>query len=125
MIKHTLPLAAALALLPLAACNNEPQVIDTRPVDPNAATLNAAAPVTLPPSIKANVTFRCKDNTLVYVEFFHGETMANLRTEKGGTPTQLKADAAGNPFVGGGYTMTGNEQAIDLAGPSGARACKA
>lgn len=125
MINRILSAAAVIALLPLAACNSEPQVIDTRPADPNADALNAAAPVTLPPSIRANVTFRCKDNSVVYVDFFHGDTMANLRTEKTGTPTQLKADAAGSPYVGGGFTMTGNEKTIDLAGPAGTRSCKA
>jgi hypothetical protein len=125
MMNHILSAAAAIVLLPLAACNSEPQVIDTRPADPNAAAVNAAAPVTLPPSIRANVTFRCKDNSVVYVDFFQGDMVANLRTEQAGAAIQLKADAAGNPYVGGGYTMTGNETAIDLAGPSGARSCKA
>lgn len=125
MTRKILSAAAAIALLPLAACNSQPEVIDTRPADPNAAAMNAAAPVTLPPSIRANVTFRCKDNSVVSVDFFNGDMLANLRTEQGGTPIQLRADAAGNPYVGGGYTMTGNDKAIDLAGPAGARACNA
>jgi hypothetical protein len=126
MMHRTLPTAALAALLSLSACGqSEPEVIDTRPVDPNAAQLNAAAPVALPPSIEATVTFRCKDNSLVYVDFFQGKQLANLRLEKGGPPVQLKADAAGNPYVGGGYTLTGNAKAIDLAGPQGAKACSA
>jgi hypothetical protein len=126
MMHRTLPAAALAALLALGACNqSEPEVVDSRAPDPNAAQLNAAAPVALPPSIEATVTFRCKDNSLVYVDFFKGKELANLRLEKGGEPIALKADAAGNPYVGGGYTLTGNAQAIDLAGPNGAKACKA
>ncbi len=131
MLHRTHPLAAVAALLslaaiPLAGCENKPEIVDTRAADPLAAQVNAAAPVVLPPSIKANVTFRCQPgNTLAYVDFFQGDTQANLRTEQGGTPTMLKADAPGNPFVGGGYTVTGNEKQIDLTGPDGTKSCKA
>lgn len=124
---HRTPTAAAIAaLLSLSACGSpEPEVVTSRYEDPNAAALNKAAPIALPPSIEATVTFRCKDNSLIYVDFFEGKTQANLRLKKGGDPVALKADAAGNPYTGGGYTLTGNAQAIDLAGPSGAKACKA
>lgn len=129
-MKNASPLAAlsllAALALPLAACNNEPEVVDTRAPDPLAEQLKNAPAVALPPSVQASVTFRCKDNSLIYVEFFSGGTQANLRTEKGGTPTQLTADAAGNPYVGGGYTMTGNPKAVDLVAPGkGAQSCKA
>lgn len=126
MLHRTLPIVAVAALLSLAACENKPEVIDTRPADPLAAQVNAAAPVALPPSIKANVTFRCQPgNSLAYVDFFQGDTQAILRLEKGGTPTTLTADAAGNPYVGGGYTITGNAKQIDLTGPTGTKSCKA
>ena len=56
MMKSPLPIAAALvSLVALAGCNSQseqPQVIDTNP-DPMASTLANAAPVELPPAIKA------------------------------------------------------------------------
>jgi len=121
-----LPTLAAAMLLPLAACENKPEVVDTRSKDPLAEQIKNAPPVELPPAMEATVTFRCKDNSLVYVDFFQGHEIANLRTEKGGTPIQLKADASGNPYQGSGYTVTGNAKQIDLIAPGkGAQSCKA
>ena len=119
--------AAAFALLSLAACEHKPEVVDSRSADPMAEALKNAPAVELPPAVKASVTFRCQPgNTLIYVDFFDGDKMAVLRTEKDGTPVSLMADAAGNPFVGGGYTITGNPKAIDYVAPGkGASACKA
>jgi hypothetical protein len=121
-----LPLFAAALLLPLAACENKPEVVDSRAKDPLAEQIKNAPPVELPPAMEASVTFRCKDNSLVYVDFFKGHTQASLRTEKGAAPIQLKADASGNPYVGDGYTIAGNAKQIDLTVPGkSAQACKA
>ncbi|NJR79848.1 hypothetical protein [Sphingomonas corticis] len=130
MTKTPLPIAAALSsLLVLGACNsqsNEPQVIDTNP-DPMASTLANAAPVELPPAIKADKTMRCKSGELVYVTFFQGDKQAVVRTEKGGTPTTLKAAEAGQPLTAeGGWSLTGNTDAVEVKVPGkGALACHA
>jgi predicted small lipoprotein YifL len=121
MMKSPLPIAAALvSLVALAGCNSkseQPQVIDTNP-DPMASTLANAAPVELPPAIKADKTMRCKDGSLVYVTSFTGDKQAVVRTEKGGTPTTLKADEAGKPLTAdGGWSMTGNTDAVELKVP--------
>ncbi len=127
MIYRILPAAAALALLSLAACENKVEEVDTRAPDPMAEQLKNAAPVELPPAIEAAVTFRCQPgNSLVYVDFFQGRKMANLRTEKTGTPVQLTAPAAGEPFTGGGYTVSGTPKSITYTAPGkGELSCKA
>ncbi len=127
MIIRILPAAAAFALLSLTACGQSaPEEVDSRAPDPMAEQLKNAAPVELPPAVAATATFRCKDNSLIYVDFFHGEKTANLRTEKGGTPTAMTAPAAGQPYTGGGYTVSGNPQAIELTAPGkAAQSCKA
>lgn len=128
MTKPLLPAVAAIALLSLAACDKgQPEVVDSRAPDPMAEQLKNAAPVELPPAIEANVTFRCQPgNTLFYVDFFQGRKLANLRTERGGTPTQVKAAAAGEPFTGGGYTVTGDPKSITYTDPAGKEhSCKA
>lgn len=128
MITRTLPLAA-VALLSLAACNNnnQPEVVDTRAPDPMAEQLKNAPAVELPPAIKAQVTFRCQPgNSLIYVDFFEGDKMANLRTAQGGTPTMLRAETAGQPFTGGGYTIDGGPQSATYTAPGGSKlTCKA
>ena len=120
-----LPLAASL--LAVAACNSQPdkpQVIDTNP-DPMASSLANAAPVELPPAIKADKTMRCKDGSLVYVTFFQGDKQAVVRTEKGGTATTLKGAEAGKPLTAdGGWSMTGSTTEVTLTRPGkGAVSC--
>ncbi len=120
MMKPPLPITAAIAsLFALAACNSQPQqpqVIDTNP-DPMASTLANAAPVELPPAIKADKTMRCKDGSLVYVTFFQGDKQAVVRTEKGGTPTTLKGEAGQALTAEGGWSLTGNTEQVQVKVP--------
>ena len=124
----SLLLPAAAALLALAACNqsSQPQVVDTNP-DPMKSELANAAPVEMPPAVKADKTLRCKDNSLVYVTFFEGDKMAVVRTAKEGSPTQLKAEKGGDPLTAeGGWKLTGSPSSIELTQPGkGAQSCKA
>ncbi|MGI4732754.1 MAG: hypothetical protein ACRYFW_13550 [Janthinobacterium lividum] len=124
-MKLPLPLSAAafalLALpLSLGACQKKaPTVVDETPPDPLANQVAAAPPVELPPAIKASVTMRCTgDNSLVYVNFFAGDTQATLQTVKDGTPTRLIAAKAGDPFkADGGYEIKGDAKKIELKQP--------
>ena len=126
-MKPIIPIAA-VALLSLSACQNEPEVVDSRAPDPLASQIANAAPVELPPAIAATVTFRCQPgNTLLYADFFSGDKMAILKTTKDGTPTVLRAAEAGQPYeAAGGYKLTGNAKAasIQVAGAA-AKTCKA
>src|SRR3546814_11259279 len=76
--------AAEAAILVLAGCQQKAETVTTTAPDPMAAELANAAPVELPPSMKASVAFRCKDNSLAFVDFFSGDKLANLRTKKDG-----------------------------------------
>ncbi len=116
MRPYILPIAAA-ALFSLSACENKPEEIDTRAPDPQASALANAAPVELPPSVKATVTFRCKDNSLVYVDFFSGDKLANLKTAPDGTAVHLTAATAGEPLTAEGYSLTGTPTNITLTQP--------
>lgn len=119
-MKHISLLLPAAALLALSACNNRPTA---EAVDPNAESVTnesaaKAAPVELPPAIRADKTFRCKDNSLVYVTFFQGDKQALVRTEPNGAPTTLRAANAGEPLTAkGGYSMTGTTESITLTLP--------
>jgi len=127
MKMRLLPVAAAIALLPLAACNQEPEVISDRAPDPMETALKNAPAVELPPAIKATVSMRCQPgNALVFVEFFQGDKLVKLRTEKNGKATDLKAPEAGQPFTAeGGYTLTGNEKSATVELPGkGSLSCK-
>ena len=125
MMKTRFPLAAAplAALLALGACQNE--TIDGN-VDPNANAANtAAAPVEAPPMIQANRTYRCKDNSLLYADFYTNNTV-QVRGSKDEPPTTLTAAAAGQPYTAEGYSLSANAEQISYTAPGkGAQSCKA
>ncbi|MCP3731190.1 hypothetical protein M9978_12195 [Sphingomonas sp. MG17] len=117
-IRPLLP-AAAIALLSLAACDNKPEVVDSRAPDPLEEQLKNAPKVELPPAIKASVSMRCQPgNALVFAEFFEGDKLVKVRTERDGDPTDLKAAEAGQPFTAeGGYKLTGNSKTATVELP--------
>lgn len=117
VMKKLIPFAAAMLALPLVACEQKAETVTAEAPDPQAAELAKAPPIPLPPSMKASVTFRCKDNSLVYVDFFSGDKQANVKTSEGGAPVKLTAEKAGDPLTADGYSMTGTPQAITLAMP--------
>jgi uncharacterized protein with LGFP repeats len=119
--------AAAVALLSLAACENKPEEVTSTAPDPMASQLANAAPVELPPAIAESVTLRCGDNSLVYVDFFQGDKQVQLKTEKGGPATMLKAPEAGQPFeAAGGFKLTGTSKNVSVTVPGkAAKTCHA
>ena len=95
------PLALALAAA-LAACNQQ------GPAESDAANAAAnAAPIELPPSIIASKIYRCKDNSVVYIDWLSDNRSANVRTEQNGPATHLMAPEAGQPMVAEGFSLTG------------------
>jgi hypothetical protein len=119
--------ASVAACLLLAACSNEPEVVDTNP-DPMKEELAKAQPVELPPAIQASRTYRCKDNSLVFIDFMSNNT-AIIRKEKGAEPPLAiaTAETAGGEYKSAdGYTVSGNAPQITYAAPGGgSQSCKA
>ena len=125
-MKTILPLAALAALATLGACNSEPETVTSSPVDPQAAALNSAAPVQQLRMIQASRTFRCKDNSLIYVDFYTDNTSA-ARLEKGAQPTVLNAAEGGKPpFTAEGWSVSDNAAQVSITAPGkGTQSCKA
>jgi hypothetical protein len=122
---YALIAAPLAALIALAACNKEPETIVAGNDDPQAAALNQAAPVAAPPMIQASRTYRCKDNSLVYVDFYTDNT-AQVRKDKGASPTILTSAGAGAAYTAEGYSVSGNTAQITYSGPGkSAQSCKA
>lgn len=117
-MKYYVPLAVAAFGL-LSACNNndEPEVVGG-PADPLAQQLANAGEVELPPSVKQTRQYRCKDNSLLFVDFMSDDETARLRTEKEGAATTLTAPEAGKAFVAeGGYSISGPGETVEIAVP--------
>ena len=124
-MKVHLTLLTAAAVLTLSACGkSEPEVVGG-PADTMKDQLANAAPVALPPSVKASHTYRCKDNSLVYVDFMSDDLSANIRTDQAGTPTALTAAAKGEPFKADGYAVVGSGSTVSITVPGkGSQSCK-
>ena len=123
---------SALGLLALAGCEQETIVANEQP-DPMASELANAAPVELPPAIAASKTYRCKDNSLVQIDWLAQDKGAYVHGN-GQAQTHLKPAEAveGKPATGdlvaeGGYVLKGNASAssvtLTLPGKA-AQACK-
>ncbi|WP_454885024.1 hypothetical protein [Sphingomonas oryzagri] len=115
----------ALALLPflaLAACNSKPTVIQAQDDSDDMKTAVAnAAPVELPPSIAATKTFRCKDNSVITLDFYSDGKSVGVHPKPNTRATVAKADAAGQPMktADGAYTVSGTATAasVDITMP--------
>jgi hypothetical protein len=98
--KIFLTLVAAAAL---AGCNKENQAATA-----DANNTAAKAPVVLPPSIAASKTYRCGDNSVVFVDWMSDNKSANVRTDPTGSPIPVVATEPGKPLTGNGISLTGS-----------------
>ena len=88
----TLIFVAAAAL---AGCNKSDHTLTGRePYDPQANAVANAGAVTLPPAIAASKTYRCKDNSLLYIDWY-ADGSARVKASHDELGTQVPAPAAG------------------------------
>jgi hypothetical protein len=123
---HTRFLTAAVlgTALFLTACG-KPETISGDSPDPDAAALNAAAPVELPPMVTQSRTYRCKDASLVYVDFLSNNT-AIYKAEKTGKGTTLTAAEPGKAYAADGYSVSSDGPQVTIAAPGKpSQECKA
>lgn len=117
--------ASAAAFVSLAACNSEPEVVTANAPDPQAEALANAAPVELPPAIAASRTYRCKDNSLVYADFYTNDTV-KVRADRSEPGTVLTRGEDGGAYTAEGYSVSDNAETITYAAPGkGSQSCKA
>jgi len=125
----TLPLLALVAAAALAGCNKSDHTINPNAPDENTVANNvAAAPVEMPPAIVSSKIYRCKDNSLVYIDWLADNKGANFRAKQGEAPTMLIPEAPGGALKAEGYSLIGlpTAKTISLTRPgTGEQACKA
>lgn len=119
--------ASIAAVLLLSACGQPETITADEAPDDMKEQLNAAKPVELPPAMTASKSYRCKDNSIVYVDFFAGDKQAIIHPgKKDATPVTLKADEAGQPLTADGYTLKGSGATIQFTAPGKPeQSCKA
>ena len=127
MLGNAIAIAAlAAACCVLSACGEPETVTANGTADPQADNLAKAAPVTLPPAIRESKTYRCADNSLIYVNFLTDGLTANLRDNPGEPPIAvLKAPRPGAPFVAEGFSLSGSGDTVTFTSPAGGtQTCK-
>lgn len=99
--------SSLLAAAALAACDQSDHTITAQgPYDPQANASANAASVTLPPSITAQRSYRCKDNSLIYIDWYSdGSARVKAARNEAGTPVPAPpegnvTDAAPSPLQG-------------------------
>ena len=121
---HGFALAAAAALF-ASACDTEPEVVTFNRYDPMAEALKNAGPVEAPPMIQESRVYRCRDNSLVYIDFYTNNSAA-VRTQRGQPPVAtLTAEGGSPPYTGGGYSVSANAAEIRYTSPErGTQTCR-
>lgn len=79
----------------LAACGeSEPEVVNEM-YDPSDAEELAAdeADLEVPPMVRASRSYRCADNSVIYVTFYTNDTQVGVASERGAPPTILRNEA--------------------------------
>jgi hypothetical protein len=101
---RTLPIIIIAAAAALAGCERETIVSQPGGPDPMANAVANAGNVTLPPSISASKAYRCKDNSLVYVDWLSDGSARLKKTRNGvGTPVPM---GEGSPIQGDAQAAT-------------------
>lgn len=109
-----LTLVAAAAI---AGCNTKGHtIVAGGPPDDETNTPANSAPVVLPPSITATKTYRCRDNSVIYVDWL-SDGNARLRTKDTAIGTPVQVGKGGTPSISG----SADSSAITYNGQS----CKA
>ena len=111
-------LAASAAL---AGCDqSDHNIIASGPYDPQA---NAAgnAQVTLPPSITAQRSYRCKDNSLIYIDW-SSDGSARVKATRNEAGTPIPAPPEGNVTDAAPSPLQGTAESTSIT--YGGKSCK-
>jgi hypothetical protein len=122
---HFLAAAALAATILTAACNSEPETITANTHDPQAEALAKAPPRELPPAIQASRTYRCRDNSLLYADFYTNDTVRARINDRNATPTALTAEGGNPPYTAEGWSISADADQVTLTAPGrGTQTCR-
>lgn len=123
MRKHTPLLAAAsiAAFAGLAGCGEpEPEVVGEMydPADEEELAAQEAE-IDVPPMVRASRSYRCEDNSVVYVTFYTNDTQVGVASERGAPPTILMNEAAAEDAEADGGEAAAEGEAAEAPAAEG------
>ena len=98
-----LVVASMAAFIVLSACGQkEPEAVGGMydPDDSDALAAEEAELTDVPPMVRASKSYRCKDNSVVYVTFYTNDTQVGVADSNSAPPTILSNEAAAAPAAG-------------------------
>ena len=102
---HTLFAIAAAAMI--AGCDNSDHTITAgEPYDPQENAIQNLQNVELPPAIVASHAYRCRDNSLVYVDWLNNDT-ARIKEDRNEVGTTVTREGEEGPFTAEGQSLSG------------------
>ena len=105
---------AVVAAAALAGCNKEDHTIVAGTRDSRETNMVDPATIKLPPAIEASKSYRCKDNSVVYIDWLNDKMTADIRAKKAESATRVTTAEAGKPMTAGGYSLTGTSSASTI-----------
>lgn len=127
MIRNPITSAAALAaFLALTACGGSDEAAnDAAGNNAVTAEANSAAAISeLPPSITASRTYRCRDNSLVYADFYTNNTVRVRQGSQTAEQTTLTAEGGNPPYRASGWSISANADEVTITQPGrGSQSC--
>jgi hypothetical protein len=123
-MNRTIPLAIIVSAAALAGCNKTNHTIVAGPRETPVANV---ADVVLPPAIEASKSYRCKDNSVVYIDWLNDKKTADIRATKAGSASRVVSTEAGKPMTAAGYSLTGTKDSasVNVERPGmGSQSCK-
>ena len=119
---RTPTLIALFAAAALAGCNNNDDdgTIVAGPADPMANAVANSGDIKLPPAIIASHKYRCKDNSLISIDWLSDGTENSARvTPDGGEAVNLTQAEVGGPYTPAPATAEGEAPAEGAAPAEG------
>ena len=117
---RSLTIIAIVAAAGLSACDNSDHTIIAGPNidDPMANAVQNLDSIELPPSIVASNVYRCKDNSLVYIDWLSNDSL-RIKANRNEVGTTLARGEDGT-YAAEGQAVTGSaaDQAITINGQS-------
>lgn len=120
---RTMTIIAIAAAATIAGCDNsDHNLVAGEPYDPQAEAVQNLEGIELPPAIVASHAYRCRDNSLVYIDWLNNDTarIKQSRQEVGTTVTKGEGEDAA--YTAEGQSLSGGpeDQTITVNG----QACK-
>ena len=111
---RTLTIFALAAAATISGCDNsDHNLVEGGGYDPQANILQNLDQVELPPAIAASHSYRCQDNSVVYIDWLNNDS-ARIKQERGEVGTTVTREGEEGAYTAEGQSLTGSSDAQSI-----------